>query len=1058
LRKESIMKVSRRIGFLLFLLAQLELCGFAQHGIITTFTGDNLPAKGTKATAIDITGAVAADNTGGFYISNSQQNKIYRVAKDGSISLTAGVGTGGFSGDGGLATAAQLKGPSGIAVDSAGNLYIVDKDNNRIRKVTTAGIISTVAGGGTSKYSDGLPATAAQLKGPSGIAVDSTGNLYIVDKDNNRIHKVTAAGIISTVAGGGTSSLPGDGGQATAVRLEPNSIAVDSAGNIYFAEERKHRIRKVTSEGIINTVAGNGNNGNYGFGGYRGDGGLATAAQLGMPSGVAVDSAGNLYIADAGGHQSEQDKLAFNRIRKVTSDGIISTVAGNANPDYGRDGGTATEAHFDQLNSVAADSAGNLYIADLSRIRKVTSKGTISTVAGRSLGLGDGGPATSAKLYSPSGVALDSAGNLFIADTESQRIRKVTKTGIISTVAGSGIKGYNGDEGPATAAQLNKPFGVAVDSAGNLYIADTGNDLIRKVTRKGIISTMAGGGTISCEGRICQSDGGPATAARLYKPSGVVLDSAGNLYITEFDNKRIYKVTTEGIISMVASSLLPAPNNYTAGDDPEDFCPLGVAVDSAGNIYIADLALNRIQKITSAGAISTVAGFSGFSFKGDGLQSAAMLRGPRGMAVDSSGNIYIPDRKNSRIRKITIDGTISTVAGSGTKGNSGRGNSGDGGLATAAQLFDPTDVALDSAGNLYIADEHNGRIRKVTPAGIISTVAGHYASDSEARELAIAEQLKNPGSVALDSAGNLYITDSERARIYKVTTAGVSSTVAGNGKKTVPVGGSNGDGGPATEAQIGMPTGIAVDSAGNLFIVDNGRIRKVTAAGIISTVAGGGTGKFSDGGPATAAPLFNPNGVAVDSAGNLYIAESGDRFIKDGMRIRKVTPAGIISTIAGNGSLGYSGDGGPATAAQLNVPNGVAVDSAGNLYITDSENARIRKVTPEGIISTIAGNGTKGFSGDGGPATEAQLKGPGKVAIDSAGNIYIADLQNQRIRKVTPEGIISTVAGNGTIGCSGDGGPGTAAQLNRPTGVAVDSAGNLYIADSMNARIRKVAR
>ena len=332
-------------------------------------------------------------------------------------------------------------------------------------------------------------------------------------------------------------------------------------------------------------------------------------------------------------------------------------------------------------------------------------------------------------------------------------------------------------------------------------------------------------------------------------------------------------------------------------------------------------------------------------------------------------------------------GIISTVAG-----NDSAGYSGDGGAATAAELYDPLGVTVDASGNLYIADQFNTRIRKVTPSGIISTVAG-------------------------GGTGGL------------------------------------GDGGAATAAELHYPSGVAVDASGNLYIADYGsnHIRKVTPSGIISTVAGNGTGGYSgDGGAATAAELHYPTGVTVDASGNLYIADLLNNVI------RKVTPSGIISTAAGNGTGGYLGDGTAATAAELNAPFGVAVDASGNFYIADRGNYRIRKVAPSGIISTVAGNGTGGYWGDGGAATAAQLYGPSGVAVDATGNLYIADGGNQRIRKVTPSGTIGTVAGNGTWGYSGDGGAATAAGLYYPNGVAVDASGNLYIADEINNAIRKV--
>ena len=663
----------------------------------------------------------------------------------------------------------------------------------------------------------------------------------------------------------------------------------------------------------------------------------------------------------------------------------------------------------------------------------------IDTVAGLRV-IGDGGPASEAQLNTPRGVAVDRAGNLYIADLSDDRIRKVDATGTITTVAGTGESGFSGDGGPATQAQLSQPASVAVDGAGNLYIADAVNHRIRKVDAMGTITTVAGTGESGFSG-----DGGPASEAQLNIPASVAVDGAGNLYIADLFNDRIRKVDATGTITTVAGT---GESGFGGDGGPATQAqlqpPYGVAVDGAGNLYIVDRSNNRIRKVDPAGTITTVAGTGERGFSGDGgPASEAQLRAPTGVAVDGAGNLYIVDRSNNRIRKVDAAGTITTVAGTGE-----RRFGGDGGPASEAQLNYPLGVAVDGAGNLYIADTGNSRIRKVDATGTITTVAGTgerggFSGDGGPATQA---QLSQPASVAVDGAGNLYIADTTNSRIRKVDATGTITTVAGTGES-----GFGGDGGPASEAQLNYPLGVAVDGAGNLYIADTGnnRIRKVDAAGTITTVAGTGESGFGgDGGPASEALLNYPLGVAVDGAGNLYIADTTNG------RIRKVDATGTITTVAGTGESGFGGDGGPATQAQLQPPYGVAVDGAGNLYIVDRSNNRIRKVDPAGTITTVAGTGERGFSGDGGPASEAQLNSPLGVAVDGAGNLYIADTTNSRIRKVDATGTITTVAGTEFGGFGGDGGPASEAQLRAPTGVAVDGAGNLYIADRLNHRIR----
>jgi sugar lactone lactonase YvrE len=634
---------------------------------------------------------------------------------------------------------------------------------------------------------------------------------------------------------------------------------------------------------------------------------------------------------------------------------------------------------------------------------------TIRTFAGGALP--ENIPATSAILQWPSSVAVDGAGNLFIA-VENYAVLRVDATSrLVTLAAGNGTPGYSGDGGPATGAQLGAG-GIAVDSAGNLYIAD--GSLVRRVSN-GVIATVAGNGGLGDSG-----DGGPATGAQLGYVSAVAVDSAGNLYIADWRNDCIRKVSN-GVITTVAGN---GTQGYSGDNGPATSAqlnyPNAVAVDSAGNLYIADADNYRIRKV-SGGVIATVAGNGTGGFSGDnGPATGAELGYPAGLAVDAAGGLYIADEGNARIRKVS-NGVITTVAGNGS-GVYG----GDGGPAAGAALWTPEGIALDAVGNLYIADGANNRIRRVSN-GVIDTVAGDgtsgYTGDNGA---ATGAQLYQPLGVAVDSAGNVYIADTQDQRIRKVS-EGVIVTVAGNGTW-----GYSGDSGPATGAELGDPSAVAVDSVGNMYIADfnNSRIRKVSN-GVIATVAGNGAASFGgDNGPAASAQLWGPEGVAVDATGNLYIADTGNH------RVRKVSN-GAIATVAGNGTQGYSGDGGPAADAELNFPAAVAVDSGGNLYIADSGNGRIRRVA-NGVIATVAGGGSA--FGDGGLATAAELDLPMGVAVDSAGNLYIGDFGNGAVRKVS-NGVISTISGGGVPDFS-------------PQGVAVDAAGNVYVADPVNDRVR----
>jgi len=659
----------------------------------------------------------------------------------------------------------------------------------------------------------------------------------------------------------------------------------------------------------------------------------------------------------------------------------------------------------------------------------------ITTVAGG--GVNDGNPATAASLLWPRYLAFDAAGNLYISTIDG-RIRKVDTAGVITTVVGTGITGHTGDGGPATAATLSFPAGIRFDSAGNLLIADQLNNDIRKVDTAGIITTIAGTGTAGYSG-----DGGPATQAELNWPVGLALASDDSIYFAEAGSNVVRKIDPSGIITTVAGN---GTAGFSGDGGPATTAtlrsPRSVLLDGSGNLYIADQSNRRVRKADAVtGIITTVAGNGLSGSSGDGgPATAARIGSPLGLAFDLSGNLLITNGPGARLRRVDLStGIISTIAG-GLWGFNG-----DGHAALNTAFFWLEDLVLDSLGNTLLADTSNGRIRKIDLSGTVTTIAGGFIGDANP---ATAASLNLPKDVTVDSLGNIYIADTYNHRVRKVDTSGIITTLAGTGFN-----GFSGNGGPATAATLFWPQGTAVDSSGNVFIADslNYVVRKVDIGGTITAFAGdGNNGYTGDGGPATAASLGFPASLSVDALDNLYIVDQ-DSFV-----VRKVDTSGTITTVAGDGTYGFGGDGGPATAAQLSLPFGVALDSTGNLYIADLYNNRVRMVDTSGTITTVAGNGTCAFTGDGGPASAASLCFPFDVGVDSAGNLYIVDAGNLRIRSVSPTGVITTLAGNGEYGHAGDGGPAADARFGDPYAVALDALGSIYVADDTFSRIRKI--
>jgi trimeric autotransporter adhesin len=666
-------------------------------------------------------------------------------------------------------------------------------------------------------------------------------------------------------------------------------------------------------------------------------------------------------------------------------------------------------------------------------------------------------PARSASVGHPSAVTLDKAGNIYIADSAENRVYKVSISGMLTVIAGNGGSGAFstnlassglGSSFQPTAVQLANPKSVAVDTEGDVYIAagEPGSSALFEIG--------AGTGLIRQVYPIASYGG-------VYDTDQVFIDGFGRVFIVESEYCEVLELSaTEPIGSRIAGNgSCGYSGDGGAAKSAQLDEPQGIFVDASGNVFIADAGNNAIREVNAeTGVITTTAGNGA---PGNGANGAAatgsVLYAPQGVWVDNLGDIFIADTGNNAIREVT-SGQIYTVAGNGTAGYLG-----DGGAATAAELNMPTGLAMDANRNLFIADESNCLVREVTASNQrIRTFAGNgFESYSGDGGLAANAQLNNPAGVFIDAAGDIFIADELNNAVREIAAStGKIATIAGNGTK-----GYTGNGGPAVEAQLNAPQSVFADADGNVFIADSGNnvVREVrTATGTIVTFAGTGTAGYrGDGGAATSAELDGPATVFADSSGNIFIADFNNNAV------REVSGTdGKIRTITGKGTWGYSGDQGPAANAQLWGPSALYVDMSGNLFVADTYNNVIREVTAsDGKISTVAGNGTPGSEGDGGPAASAQLSLPAGVFADGDGNLFIVQDYDSAfytgfdgIREVAAKtNLISTLAGTSLYQGYINSSSGTSAQFDVPLGLAGDRQGNLFVADSANQRIRKIA-
>ena len=1075
------------------------------------------------------------------------------------VTSIAGTGTAGWV-DGAPAKA-LFKNPRGLAYGPGGDLYIADRDNSRIRVVLAAGgDVKTYAGDGTPSFLDGA-AASARFNAPHGIAVDVAGVVYVSDRGNHRIRAISAAGIVSTLAGNGGATFK-DGKGTAASFNSPEGIAVDSKGVLYVADAANHRIRVIAADGTVTTLAGDSASGNTD--------GKGTAARFYQPHGVAVDANGAVYVADAYNH----------RIRKIGTDGTVTTVAGSS---AGFIDGAGTTAKFQYPTDVVLDGTGALIVSDRSnhRVRRMSTTLIVTTLAGSgTVGFADG-DGTQARFNLPWGLTVAPNGDVFVADASNQRIRRIespvtvcddaspctvdscSKTtgqcvfqplnvgsacddgsvctakdacnaagkcsgfakpcvdgnactddtcnpltgdcvfapnslkcddgdkctqgdtclagkcqagaGQISSIAGEGTAQAT-DHADALQGSTNYPADVSQDGKGTLYIAEHGGNKIRRFTIGGKLETYAG------SGQGAYADGKGAAAA-FNSPGGLVAAADGTVYVADTGNHRIRTIDKEAVVTSLAGSGTGA---WADGQGVKSGFngPRGITIDAFGNLFVADSGNNRIRKVDGTGTVTTFAGNYGNQLV-DGKGSQAQFNAPAGITAGPNGELFVADTKNNAIRRIKADGTVTTLAGQTSGGHTNA-------TGEKAQFLGPIGIAFDGAGGVMVADSLNNVIRRVTLDGVVATVAGDMQkqiSGFKDGDPDIA-RFSQPHGVSVDVTGRLFVADRNNSRIRMMAAA---KTLCDDGKlctkdacgKTTGVctnikigsGAACDDGDPCTAGEVCDSAGACKGPA-KVCDDKNGCTKDACSPfsggcqfdpiegfcndgdpctttdlcisgkcsgdiGIVETLAGSGSAGFTDG-PGNTARFQRPRGIDADDAGNVFVADQYNH------RIRKIDPQGTVSTWAGSGSPSFTD--GPWNQARFYYPGGLILDG-GQIYVADLNNHRIRRIDPNRDVSTHSGSGSAGFA-DGPPST-AKFYYPHDITGDRKGTFYVADRNNHRIRKVDSGGNATTVAGTGSAGFTD--GPGSSARFYYPRGIALDQKGHAWVADYNNYRIRRVA-
>jgi hypothetical protein len=648
-------------------------------------------------------------------------------------------------------------------------------------------------------------------------------------------------------------------------------------------------------------------------------------------------------------------------------------VLAGSPPSAGDEDGPATVARFAVPGAVAVDATGNAYVADAGNhaIRRISPSGEVTTLAGLAASPGDAdGRGGMARFDTPLGVAVDVLGNVIVADRGNRTIRRVTPAGLTTTLAGTTGLGVVGD-GPARLATFVRPLGVAVAADGNVFVTEYLTCELRRIDARGTVATVAGAG--------CGAEDGPAGTGTLRQPAGVAVDEAtGDVIVADSGNHAIRRVTPDGTITTVAGSLGVPGGDDGRGTDARFNLPWEVAVDAAGNIWVADSGNATVRRVAPDGTVTTVAGTAGMRGHRDGTGALAEFRSPQGVAIEPSGNLLVADAGNNDVRRVDLpSGVVTRVAG--TPPEVGRAD----GSGVAARFDSPTGMVRDGE-LLVVADRKNNAIRRVTLDGVVNTLAGGTSGSMDGS--GAAAQFRSPEAVAADGSGVVFVADTDNSTIRRIDAAGNVTLWAGWQRFL------GADDGVGTDARFRFPRGIVADAMGNVRVIDteNHTIRRIDPAQVVTTVLGAARTAGHADGAASDARFFYPFGGAVDADGGLWIADRNNHVI------RHVAPDGSVTTVAGRPGVPGSVDGSGADA-RFRFPEGVHVTPAGDVLVGDSGNGLLRRVMPDGVVTTIAGHARAYGSGPG-TGRHARFGEPRALVADGGGALLLADADNHAIR------------------------------------------------------------